>query len=182
MNFMSLFDSNNNILSSISTAISAATGVTLMSGVYLGSENINSVKTDTRTVTVSTPTYSSGSVTISSVTYSGGYGAIYWGLSSSSAITPSVEQLFNCQDGSGATLLDCNRQILLDGQTASEVLMNANGSSAYKVYYVPRNDYPFRPINTSLVVTLTANSSSTVITWGFRAIAMIVLLLAALLM
>jgi hypothetical protein len=59
--------------------------------------------------------------------------------------------------------------------------MNAAGSSTYKVYYVPRNDYPFRPINTSPITTLTSTSSS-VITWGFRAIAMIVLLLAALLM
>jgi hypothetical protein len=55
--------------------------------------------------------------------------------------------------------------------------MNADGSSAYKVYYVPTNDYPFRPINTSLVTTL-----STSVKWGFRAITMIVLLLAALLM
>jgi hypothetical protein len=55
--------------------------------------------------------------------------------------------------------------------------MNADGSTAYKVYYVPTNDYPFRPINTSLVTTLT-----TPVKWGFRATAMIVLLLAVLLM
>jgi len=179
MNFVNLFDSSNNILSTISTAISAATGVTLTSGVYLGSENINAVENDTRTVTTSTPVHSSGTVTISSVTYSGGNGAIYWGLSTSSASTPSVEQLFNCQDGSGAALLDCNRQVILDNETASEVLNNAAGSSTYKVYYVPRNDYPFRPINTSGVITLTTSST---ITWGFRAVAMIALMMVALLM
>jgi len=176
---MNLFDSNGNILSSISSAINTAAGVTLNSGVYLGSENLSDVKAETRTVSTSTPSYSSGNVTISSVTYSGGNGAIYWGLSTSSATTPSVEQLFNCQDGSGGKLLDCNRQILLNDQTASEVLMNASGSSSYKIYYVPRNDYPFRPINTSNVITLTASATTT---WGFRAIAMIALLMVALLM
>jgi hypothetical protein len=65
---------------------------------------------------VSSATYSNGSVTISTVTYTGGDGAIYWGLSTSSASTPSVEQLFNCQDGSGAALLDCDQQILVNGQ------------------------------------------------------------------
>jgi hypothetical protein len=176
---LDLFDSSGNILSNITSLINTAAGVNLDSGVYLGSENLAQVKAETRTVTTSTPSYSSGNVTISSVTYSGGNGAIYWGLSTSSASTPSVEQLFNCQDGSGAALLDCNRQILLNNQTASEVLMSASGSSTYNVYYVPRNDYPFRPVNTSGVITLTASVPTT---WGFRAIAMIALLMVALLM
>jgi hypothetical protein len=61
--------------------------------------------------------------------------------------------------------------------------MNADGSSTYKVYYVPTNDYPFRPIYISSITTLnTSPVIKSTVTWGFRAIAMIVLLLAALLM
>jgi hypothetical protein len=65
---------------------------------------------------VSTPVYSSGSVTVPNTTFTGGNGAIYWGLSTSSASTPSVEQLFNCQDGSGGKLLDCRRQEFANNQ------------------------------------------------------------------
>jgi hypothetical protein len=118
--FQNLFNlTSNNIMSAIGTAISTATGVTLLSGVYQGSVNINDVKAGTRTVTVNTPTFSSGSVNLLNAKLSGGNGAIYWGLSTSSASTPSVEQLFNCQDGSGANLLDCRRQVFANGQVNS---------------------------------------------------------------
>jgi hypothetical protein len=97
INFENLFNlTSNNILSAVGTAIGTATGVTLLSGVYQGSVNINDVKAGTRTVTVNTPTLSSGSVTLLNAKLSGGNGDIYWGLSTFSASTPSVEQLLNC--------------------------------------------------------------------------------------
>jgi hypothetical protein len=116
-NFINLFNSSaNNTFSAIGIAIGTATNVTLLSGVYEGSVNINDVKASTRTVTVNSPKYSSISMTISNSQLTGGNGAIYWGLSSSSTSTPSVEQLFNCQDGSGGNLLDCRREVFADNQ------------------------------------------------------------------
>jgi len=118
--FIALFNStNNSTLSTTATAIGTSTGVTLTSGVYQGFANLNNVKTSTRTFTVNTPTFSSGFVTLLNAKLSGGNGAVYWGLSTSSASTPSVEQLFNCQDGSNNTLLDCRRQIFANNQTGS---------------------------------------------------------------
>jgi hypothetical protein len=125
-NFQNLFNlTSNNTLSAIGTAIGTATGVTLLSGVYQGSVNINDVKAGTRTVTINTPTFSSGFVNLLNAKLNGGNGAIYWGLSSSSASTPSVEQLFNCQDGSGANLLDCRRQVFASDQVNS--IFNTDG-------------------------------------------------------
>jgi len=118
--FIALFNSTtNSTLTATATAIGTATGVTLSSGVYQGSVNINDMKTSPRTFTVNTPTFSSGFVTLLNAKLSGGNGAVYWGLSTSSASTPSVEQLFNCQDGSNATLLDCRRQVFANNQTGS---------------------------------------------------------------
>jgi len=119
-NFQNLFNpTTNNTLSTIASGIQTATGVTLLSGVYQGSVNYNDFRAGTRTVTVDTPILSSNTVTLQNVKLSGGNGAIYWGLSTSSASTPSVEQLFNCQDGSNATLLDCKRQVFASDQTGS---------------------------------------------------------------
>lgn len=155
-NFINMFDSNtNNTVSTTSSAISSATGVTLISGKYDGSSAVSQMKLSNRTIFFVKPTYSGNTVTISNMTLRGGHGVVYMGVSptSNSKSTPTVEQLINCVNGNSTSgFTNCTRLTFASGQTSSVTFPNL-GSPPYNLYTVATNDYPVRPIPISSNVT-----------------------------
>lgn len=172
-----MFDPNTNrTVSSVSSGLSSATGVTLTSGNYDGSTSTIAMKTSNRTTRIGSATGSGSNVNINNVVISGGHGDVYFGFTNTTNY-PSVEQLLNCYDGNNTRFVNCTKLSLARGQNAS-LTFSSVGSPKY-VYYVTTNDYPCRPINTTWNV-----SSMTIqrVTFGERLVTLLVLVMLTILL
>ncbi len=119
--FKNLFDNTtSNLLASYSNGLSTRVGKSVTSGVYKGSVNLSDIQNSTRTVNASKSSTGSLSIlnlylTSYSVKMTGGNGLVYFGVAPNTSTTPSPSQLYNCTDGTGATLTYCSRYALIDG-------------------------------------------------------------------
>lgn len=149
-----MFDPNTNQTTvSASSAISSATGVTLVKGQFDGAVPLVELKTSNRTALIGNAIGDGPSISVNNIALLGGHGLIYFGVTNSS--WPTVEQLLNCGYNNtfgNSSFFNCTRLCIPRGENTS--LSFTNVGYATKIYYIATNSYPVRPYNTTNNVSI----------------------------
>lgn len=125
-NFKALFAINGSLTSTSNNYINQTVNGKLLTGVYNNSTGYAASRSANRTVSVTGPLFNQngGYINVTNIMMSQP-GQIFFGVASISAVTPSQEQLLNCQDGSNVSLNNCTRIIVPSGNIVN--ILNNSG-------------------------------------------------------